>query len=83
MASTSRAKAPNGKIVIVFGASRGLGKGIAIGLAKEVRHPNYLLSARMSGSPSYVLSCVKGLRCWCGGEDNGGYHLGRESEIHT
>jgi len=31
----SRAKAPNGKIVIVFGASRGLGKGIAIGLARE------------------------------------------------
>ena len=30
-----KAKAPNGKIVIVFGASRGLGKGIAIGLAKE------------------------------------------------
>lgn len=31
----SRAKAPNGKIVVVFGASRGLGKGIALGLAKE------------------------------------------------
>jgi hypothetical protein len=44
-----RAKAPNGKIVIVFGASRGLGKGIAIGLAKEagLRRP-YKISAPLN-----------------------------------